>query len=157
MMIGVTGHQRLPSDVLPFITARIERIVHSAAGQLTGISSLAAGADQLFAEIVLKAGGKLHIIVPCEDYESTFENENSLVRFRTLLANAENVETLAHKHPSEEAFLDAGRRVADLSQLLVAVWDGDEAKGKGGTGDIVRYARRRNGEVIVIWPEGTMR
>jgi hypothetical protein len=45
----------------------------------------------------------------------------------------------------------------DLSDLLIAVWDGKEAKGKGGTADIVRYARERDTEVVVLWPPGGSR
>jgi hypothetical protein len=38
-----------------------------------------------------------------------------------------------------------------------AVWDGKVTKGKGGTADIVRYARNRGREVVVLWPAGICR
>ena len=157
MQIGVTGHQNIPKNALPYITSGIEEVVNPASYELIGISSLADGADQLFAENVLKSGGKLHVIVPCERYESTFEDRGSLKRFNEYLDNADKIETLAYTHPSEEAFLDAGKRVADLSQLLVAVWDGREARGKGGTADIVNYALENDIDVVIIWPEGVKR
>jgi hypothetical protein len=40
---------------------------------------------------------------------------------------------------------------------LVAVWDGQPAAGKGGTADIVDYARRHGIEVRIVWPPGTSR
>ncbi|MCA1708813.1 MAG: hypothetical protein LC808_38260, partial [Actinobacteria bacterium] len=59
--------------------------------------------------------------------------------------------------PSEDAFFAAGRRVVDLSDVVVAVWDGMEAKGKGGTGDVVTYARDNGIPVVVAWPKGMSR
>ncbi|MDE0053575.1 MAG: hypothetical protein OXT64_04875 [Gammaproteobacteria bacterium] len=157
MRIGITGHQWIPIRAQSFVATHVERIVREVAGNLVGVSSLAAGADQVFADIVLKSRGELYVVVPCVDYESTFRDESSLVGYRRLLTLAVNVERLSYRCPSEDAFLDAGRRVADLAELLVAVWDGDEARGKGGTADIVEYARNRRTKVVVVWPEGVTR
>ena len=84
-------------------------------------------------------GGRLYVLIPCERSEA-FSNGQTLNRFHELLEQAETVETLKHSKPSESAFLDAGRRVVELSEIIIPVWDDLEAKGKGGTGDIVRYA-----------------
>ena len=43
--------------------------------------------------------------------------------------------------PMRRPFLRAGRRVVDLSDRLFAVWDGEKARGVGGTAEIVDYAR----------------
>lgn len=53
--------------------------------------------------------------------------------------------------------MEAGRRVVNLSDLLIAVWDGEVAKGKGGTVDIVCYARERGRNVVILWPAGISR
>ena len=121
------------------------------------MSSLAAGADQLFATAILEQGGSLHAIIPCRGYERTFSEPESLDQFRSLLARAQKIETLDYREPSEEAFLDAGHRVVDNSDHLIAVWDGQPAAGKGGTADIVDYARQRGIEVRVVWPPATSR
>lgn len=156
-IVGITGHQDIPDDALAYVRTGIGRALDPYGHDLTGVSSLAAGADQLFAEVVLQQCGQLHIVIPCQGYESTFEDEEALHRFRHLLDRAEEVDALAHLSPSEEAFLDAGRRIVELSQLLIAVWDGRQARGKGGTADIVNYARERQVEIIVIWPPGMAR
>ena len=39
-------------------------------------------------------------------------------------------------------YLAAGCRVAALADLLLAVWDGEPARGRGGTADVVAFARR---------------
>ena len=40
---------------------------------------------------------------------------------------------------------------------LFAVWDGQPARGYGGTADVVAEARARGIPVTVIWPEGATR
>ena len=157
MVVGVTGHQDIPPAATKFVKDRIAILLCKVSGKITAVSSLASGADQLFAKIALGLGAELHVIVPCDKYESTFSNERTLNQYRKLLRDAGKVEVLKHKGPSMSAFLDAGRHVVDISQLVIAVWDGLKSRGKGGTADIVRYARQRDKEVVVIWPTGVAR
>lgn len=49
----------------------------------------------------------------------------------------------------EEAYEAAGRYVLDHCHVLVAVWDGRDVQGQGGTGDMVSEAGRR--ELPVAW------
>jgi hypothetical protein len=156
-VVGFTGHQDIPRRATQIIGAEIERVLSRYPTASMGVSSLAAGADQLFAEAVLRLGWGLSVIIPSRDYDTTFTEPATLRRFRVLLTRAERVEVLDHSCPSEEAYLDAGMHVVDLSQVLLAVWDGQKARGKGGTADIVRYARERNVAVAVVWPPGLAR
>lgn len=155
--VGVSGHQNIPDQALGFIQREVELVLRRFGRQFVGISSLAVGADQLFAAAVLRAGGRLHAVIPCQGYEATFTDAEALESFSDLLARADPVETLAYEQPSEDAFLAAGHWVVALADVLVAVWDGQEAKGKGGTADIVRYARAHQKEVLVVWPPGVTR
>ena len=52
----------------------------------------------------------------------------------------------------EKSYLEAGKRLVNESDTLVAVWDGKTAKGPGGTGDIVAYALKSGKKVIHINP-----
>jgi hypothetical protein len=131
-------------------------VLRSHRGELMGVCSLAVGADQLFAQAVLDAGGTLHVVIPCERYDETFGRAD-LVRFRELLGSAAQVETLANPEPTEKAFLNAGYRVVDLCDLLVAVWDGEPARGLGGTADVLDYARSAGRETVIVWPPGVTR
>lgn len=124
---------------------------------LQGICALAAGADQLFARLVIEQGGRLHVVIPCRGYETTFSTDEELAEFRSLLEQATEVERMEFPNPSERAFLAAGRRVADLSDRVIAVWDGKPARGLGGTADIVAYAREHQKATVVIWPHGAVR
>ncbi len=157
MRVGVTGHQSLPRRSVPVIQSMLEQLLAKQPAPLTCVTSLAQGADQICAAIALRQGSSLHVVVPCAQYEESFTTAAALQQFNTLLSESASVETLSFPHPSEEAFLAAGRRVVDLSDLLAAVWDGEPARGKGGTADIVAYARARRVRVEVVWPEGAKR
>jgi hypothetical protein len=55
--------------------------------------------------------------------------------------------------PSEDAYLAAGKHIVDRAGLLVALWNGKPAAGKGGTGDIVAYARSQGRPVVHVHPD----
>jgi hypothetical protein len=151
--IGVTGHQRLenPAD-WDWVEERIDEELSKIAPPLTGISSLAVGADQLFAELVLKRDGKLHVILPFEDYERTFAKGAERRGYHDLLRRAAVVEVLPAQATDEESYFAAGKRVVELSDLMLTVWNGKKAAGLGGTGDAVEYALETKKDVIHINP-----
>ncbi|GAA3342918.1 hypothetical protein GCM10020358_39680 [Amorphoplanes nipponensis] len=155
--VGFTGHQNMPAAALGFIEQGIRESLRRAGRPLAGVASLAAGADQLFAALLLEAGGSLDIIVPCAGFETTFTDPGVLATYRGLLRRARALEQLPFAAPSEEAFMAAGVRVIDRCDLLVAVWDGRPAAGLGGTGDVVRRAHAVGRPVQVVWPAGVTR
>jgi hypothetical protein len=157
MRIGVTGHQQLPIEALEHVRTEISAVFSRAGKGLVGLTSLAEGTDQLFAIMLLMHGGRMHAVIPCERYEDAFANPSALLTYRALLAAASEVETLSFTAPSQQAFLEAGQRVVDLADALIAVWDGQPARGPGGTADIVRYARERGVPVTIAWPAGVAR
>ncbi|MDP9409092.1 MAG: hypothetical protein M3P70_01075 [Actinomycetota bacterium] len=156
--LGITGHQSIPGAALEFVAERLAREIASVspAEPVVGVTSLAAGADQLFAAIVIRGGGSLHVVVPASGYETTFDNEGRR-EFRRLLESASEVEVLPYEAPTEEAFFAAGKRVVHLCDVLLAVWDGEPSRGLGGTADVVRFARQSGRDVRVIWPAGVTR
>lgn len=153
----MTGHQSIPPQALEYVTRGAGRVLDQVKDELVGVSSLAAGGDQLFASLVLERGGRLEVVLPCSLYETTFSRPEDLRRFHALLQKASMVEKLNFVEPSDEAYLAAGHRVVDLSEMMVAIWDGQPAKGKGGTADIVEYARSRGTPIEIVWPKGMAR
>jgi hypothetical protein len=117
-------------------------LVKTSARPLIGVSSLAVGADQLFAEIILQHGGTLEAVIPFEGYDTRFADGADKDSYRRLLRSSSMVEVLPGADSDEEAYLRAGRRVVAVCDLLIAVWDGKAAAGLGGTGDVVEYARQ---------------
>lgn len=155
MRVGLSGHQKMPEAAYTFAANAIDDYL-AAHENIVGVCSLAAGSDQLFAEKVVNTGNELHVVIPCKDYEATFDADG-LAKYQSLLAVAANTEMLGFDSPSEEAFYAAGKRVAELSDELIAVWDGKKAQGLGGTADIVDFARHLGKQVIVVWPDGVER
>ena len=155
--IGATGHQRIPDSAQPAVLSGIREIIRAALPPLVAITSLAAGADQAVANEVLAVDGKLEVIVPCRRYERSFQSSAAAKEFRSLLSRADDVTRLDYEEPSEEAYWAAGRAVVDRSDLLLAVWDGQPARGLGGTADVVAYAREIGTPVRIVWPTGAVR
>jgi len=149
--VGITGHQQLEDpEAWPWVARAMSDELAMIAPPLVGVTSLAVGADQLLARLVLERGGKIHVVLPFADIERSFSPEN-VRAYRELLKRA-TVEVLDTSGADEDAYLAAGRRVADLSDILLAVWNGMPAKGKGGTADVVAYAMRRAVPLIHIDP-----
>jgi len=141
--VGISGHQNIrPQSALGWVEAVIrEELLNQRAS--VGVSSLAAGADQIFADIVLELGLDLKAVIPCAGYESTFADEESKEHFKQMIGRSKVQHILDFPNPSEEAFSAAGQQIVDTVDLMIFVWDGMPARGLGGTADIVEYARTK--------------
>ncbi|MFI1396471.1 hypothetical protein [Streptomyces sp. NPDC020681] len=155
--IGVTGHRGIPPEAYAHISAGMRAVLRGLDGSMEALSSLAAGADQLFADIALDCGAELTVVIPSDDYESGFRAPAELARYQQLRGRATREIQLAFPYSTDEAYYAAGAYIADNCDRLLAVWDGLPARGLGGTADIVRYARDRGKPVTVIWREGLER
>jgi hypothetical protein len=153
MIIGITGHQRLPEEeAWGWVEETIRSTLAQASGPLVGISSLAVGADQIFAALVLEHGGELRAILPFPSYIEKFPAGSCRDRYSELLARSASVEVLPALATAEESYFAAGRRVVETSDQMIAVWNGGEAAGLGGTADVVRYALQVGREVLHLDP-----
>jgi hypothetical protein len=155
--IGVTGHRGIPPEGYAHIRAGMHAVLRGHEGSMEALSSLAAGADQLFADIALACGAELTVVIPSGDYEDGFTVPDELAHFQHLRGRATREVQLAFPYATDEAYYAAGAYIADNCDRLLAVWDGHPARGLGGTGDIVRYARHLGKPVTVIWREGLQR
>jgi len=153
MILGITGHQKIPGE---YSWEWVEQVLHStlslASSPLIGLSSLAIGADQLFARLVLQHGGEIRVILPFPSYIEIFKTEADRIKYRELLERAASVEMLAPDPNPEASYLAAGQRIVDLADRMIAIWNGKPAAGLGGTGDIVDYALGKGKEVLHINP-----
>ncbi|MGH7494456.1 MAG: hypothetical protein ACREOO_18950 [bacterium] len=152
MKAGITGHQNLgDEETVAWVTESLLNAITQHKVDY-GFTSLAIGADQLFAQILRDRGIPYTTVLPCQKIEKTFQTPAHLENYRRLLKNAASVETLNFIEPAEIAFFEAGKRVIDLSEILVAVWNGLPAKGLGGTADAVKYALDQKKSVVHINP-----
>ena len=149
--VGVTGHQRFDApDAWRWVANAMRGQLEIMAPPITAVTSLAVGADQILARLVLEHGGKIYAVLPFADIERSFPPEH-LPAYRELASQA-TVEVLSTPGTDEDAYLAAGQRVVDLSDVVLAVWNGKPAKGRGGTADIVAYAMCRRVPLIRIDP-----
>ena len=152
-VIGVTGHQDLP----PLALRHLEDFLTELPEPFRVVCALAAGADQFVAQWALDHGGSLDLVVPCSGYERSFATATARANYQRLSSLADERETLDFLEPSEVAYLEAGKHVAEACDWLLAVWDGEPSRGLGGTGDIVQFAEGVGKHVAVVWPEGLSR
>jgi hypothetical protein len=115
-----------------------------------GLSSLAAGTDQTFAEVALGMGTRILAVIPVAGYERFF-GRNDLLNYRRLLNRCEVVELNLTGEP-QRSFFEAGKYIVDNCDVLFAVWDGAASEGLGGTADVVAYAKHRRRKIIHINP-----
>ncbi|MEU4726934.1 MULTISPECIES: hypothetical protein [unclassified Streptomyces] len=155
--IGVTGHRSIPDAVLGHVESGLRAVLAGHEGPLEAFSSLAEGADQMFAAIALECGADLTVVIPSGDYEQTFEDAAALARYEQLRLRATQEIRMDFPRSTDEAYYAAGTYIADSCDRLVAVWDGQPARGHGGTAEIVAYARALGKPVTVIWREGVTR
>ena len=149
--VGITGHQRLANpEAWPWVASVMQGELTKMSPPLVGVTSLAIGADQLLARLVLQLGGAIHAVLPYADIERSFSPAD-VQDFKVLVKQA-TVEVLDTPGTDDDAYLAAGQRVVDLSDVVLAVWDGKPAQGKGGTADVVAYAIRRGVRLIHIDP-----
>jgi len=154
MRVGITGHQRIDNpNKWEWVEQEIDGVLSRLPTPPIGITSLAIGADQLFARSVLRHSGTLEVIVPFADYERTFTDSWTKFEYNDLLRVASRVDVLVQTGSDEEAYFTAGKLVVDRSDFVIAVWNGRPAKGLGGTADIVLYAHERGRAVVHLNPD----
>jgi hypothetical protein len=150
--IGITGHQYLENTCgWEWVRVEMDDLLTKVPGPLIGITCLAVGTDSLFAELVLQHRGTVEAVLPFPEYEHEFQiHERG--KYQELLATASAITVLERKQSNQHSYLEAGKLVVDIAELLLAVWDGKPAKGLGGTADIVEYALRERRDIICLDP-----
>lgn len=125
---------------------------------IVAITSLATGADTIFAEEALKQDIPIEAVLPYEEesYKKNFKGRN-LRKFDELYSKASNrINAFATKSTTDitlkqdEYYLETGKKIVEGADIVVAVWDGKPAEGTGGTGDIVAFAMKTDKELHVI-------
>lgn len=139
--IGITGHRALrdPDTVRQAIRDILTQMLQQHPDAIA-CTALAPGADMIFAQVALDLGMPLEVVVPFPSYSDEFATANERENFQRLLGFA-TVYPLNLDGPSEDAYVAAGAWIIERSQLLLAVWDGEEGQGVGGTADVVARAR----------------
>lgn len=154
-VVGFTGHRQLahPTFIADAIARALDEIVASAPGEWIALSSIAVGGDTFFARAALHHDVPWHAVlpVPAGEFKQDFTAE-AWREAEGLLAEAEVVRVMAETGTRDEAYLDAGIETVHECDVLLAVWDGEPARGKGGTADVIGYARELGRPILIVDP-----
>lgn len=174
LTIGVTGHRKLQNieSLKNTLQAVFEDIrLKNSDGTLTplkwcALTPLAEGADRLIANEILKQDkdNSMKVVLPLtiEDCLETFSTEDSKAEFLMIMSKTKSPLSLREKSLKEEfpeemigeartrAYEDAGRFVVDHSDILIALWDYKPARGRGGTAEIIEYAKKMKCPIYLI-------
>jgi hypothetical protein len=153
LAVGFTGHRKLPDETKcrEAIRKVLLEWIEKFPGVLYGVSSAAAGGDLLFAEtcLELKLPVRIFLPVPREQFSEDFD-EASWARAESVFRNALSVEVTGAGEELAERYYECGIETVQQSQLLIALWDGEQSQGLGGTADMVHFAREQGRAVIWI-------
>jgi hypothetical protein len=158
MRVGITGHMNLTRDTESLVRDAIGKVLGQYVPEgLTGVSCAAAGADTVFAEVVLDLGGELEVILPAADYRERKVGPDHVDRFDSVVRRAAAVRVMPFDVSDRDAYEGANEALLEGVDHLLAVWDGQAAADKGGTATVVSRAAALGLPVEVVWPEGARR
>jgi len=139
------------------------------APELTLVSALADGADTIAAKAALGLGYALDAPLPFAEaeYENDFSSDavdghTPLRDFRALVEKARSVLQLPGRRRTtvdtkeqgdlkeNRAYEAVGLTVLSQADILLAVWDGKQSRGRGGTAEMVAEAARAGIPIVLI-------
>jgi hypothetical protein len=152
-VIGFTGHRHLTNveAAATAIREALELLRQEFAGEWVALSSIADGGDRLFVQQARTLGLSWHAILPLPRAEFAKDfTEAEWQDVETTLQAADHVRILEETGDRDESYLDCGIETVNDADVLLAVWDGDRARGKGGTADVVQYARSISKPLLIV-------
>ncbi len=162
--VGITGHRDLKEECIEHYEKKVSELLQELQKkhkELVVYSPLADGADRL----VVKEAQKLNIPyiailpMPKNHYIIDFD-ANSKKEFDSMLNRASEVVTLplckdstledisTYNKQRDTQYEAVGHKVADLSDTLIALWDGKHIGLRAGTGEIVEYFKNKKSGVL---------
>lgn len=146
-IVGFAGHRRISDPALAksAILGCLKDLQANLTGTLVGRSSAAAGADLLFLEVCQELGLGYSLVLPFpeERFQEDFDDPAEWERARALIRGAASVEIAPGNEVAPEAYHLAAREIIDVSDAMIFLWDGQAARGIGGTAESVLESRER--------------
>jgi hypothetical protein len=172
-MVDLPGRKtpRFPPDIVEAVKRELARRISCQVGardkkDVKGFASLARGGDILFHEVCRESGIETVVVLPFAPSEFLATSvEGTIVgnwpqRFRRIWDTTTPDARYALGLPqSDSAYADCNDRLLDLARAygsvqLIAVWNGGDGDGVGGTGHFVDRVKRESGrEPDVIDPK----
>lgn len=172
LAIGITGHTRLDPRQTGELEQAITEVISFLEQQfaehyLTIYSTLAAGAERLVARQLLKREATRLIAIlplPRDEYVNDFgpaddyrlDSQGAELRKELdywLSHKAIEIIEMPPSSTRKSAYLKAGCYIAEHSDVLIAIWDGNEQADSSLTGPIVARAESLNKPICHIWAD----
>ncbi|GLR47088.1 hypothetical protein GCM10007925_07990 [Sphingomonas astaxanthinifaciens DSM 22298] len=121
--------------------------------QLRLHTPLATGADQMAATVARRTGFEVRALLPlaADDYDADFKRGREKREFAQHLELAHEVFALPSEGADRNAaYVQVGRAVVASCDVLIAVWDGRDGNGPGGTAYVVDLALNLSVPVIHV-------
>ena len=168
--VGITGHRDLlPTkaleasigQILSTLEEAVQRIValnpdlfDGTPAKLRVISMAAQGADLLSVRAALAGNFDVACIMPFrrQEYAIDFDEPNRAEMERAAEAATAVLELPGTREEGARAYERANDVILENIDILLALWDGDRARGRAGTAEVVERAINMNLRVIVIDP-----
>lgn len=152
-VVGFSGHRQLadPAATARAVAAALQELRQATQGEWIALSSVAEGADTIFVTQARALGLSWHAILPLPAAEFARDfAADAWAGARALLDTAEHVRVIMENGSREDAYLDAGMETVNGSDVLLAIWDGQPARGKGGTAQVINYARALERPLLLV-------
>ena len=149
IVVAATGHRVIPSQDEDDLRKAVSDALGAIAQENPNspcilISALAEGADRLIARCALDLGWQVGAILPLDqfEYEKDFIDAQSVIEFRDLLNRSSWVKVIAARfHTRPDCYQELGLWLSQQAQVLIALWDGENSNGPGGTAEVIKAFR----------------
>jgi hypothetical protein len=163
LKIGISGKRHINKaeneSIGLEIKERIDKLLQQyKVKQFIGYTSMASGADMVFADVVTKIFGQpIFVVIPfeTEEYRNDFTSIEDLNKFdqylkekNEILILDEDVKDFGEEFKNEKYF-NAGKYIVDNCDEMIFVWDELKSSGKGGTADIMGYYFDQTGKCVI--------
>jgi hypothetical protein len=171
--VGITGHRAgaltapLVQSLEPVVDEVLRRlreavlVIQEAEEQFCSVTpaelrlhtGLATGADQIAARSARSIGYLVRALLPFDpdEYRNDFEPGDELDEFEAALKDADEVVALpGDRSDAVGAYVLVGQSLVEAADVLIAIWDGEEGRGAGGTAHVVELALQSSVPVIHI-------
>jgi len=152
LVIGWTGHRHLKNtgiveetlDVAIGTLLQGHRFNSGKGSMVSGYGSLAIGADMLVTKILQDRGVPYDLVLP-----TTTDDSDEIDKMVQEARSEKRVQPMVEQNLE---YRQLGNDIVNACDVLVAVWDGQPARGPGGTAEVVGLARSLGKPVIVVCP-----
>lgn len=166
--VGITGHRAsvltapLVENLEPVVDEIFRQLrqavldIQESGEQSTRLrlhTGLATGADQIAAKRARSSGYFVRAVLPfdADEYRKDFAPGEELDEFERALDAADEIVALpGERADAEGAYVQVGQSLIDAADVIIAIWDGEEGHGPGGTAHVVELAMQSSVPVIHV-------